>query len=404
MYPRAINILKTRSFFLFGARATGKSTLLQRSLKEEEAYFVDLLNPRVFEHLQAYPADLTAMMEPHIKAGKLIVIDEVQRVPALLDVAHMSIQRQNAVFALTGSSARKLKRGAANLLAGRASVYRLFPLLFSELGNDFSLNSAMRWGTLPELCLLKTDEEKSDFLQAYADTYVQEEVIAEQIVRNLPPFRRFLQAAAQMNTKVINAASIAADISTDPSNVRNYFEIIEDTLLGFKLDAFHASIRKSQRISPKFYWFDNGVARALHKQLNININPSTSYYGDLFESFIVTQIRAALEYRREQYQMSYLRTKDGAEIDLIVERAGSITLCIEIKSATNVRAEQLTNLSKLSADISGSKPVCLYNGKERLKFGSVDVLPWEEGLWECELGKKPTLPERPERMDDKRLY
>lgn len=388
MYRRLINISKTRSFFLLGARATGKSTLLEQLFTPDEALTIDLLNPRLLEKLQAYPQELTALIEPAISAGKVIIIDEVQRVPALLDIVHSSIQKRKALFALTGSSARKLKRGSANMLAGRASVYRLFPLLFSELGEDFSLTQALEWGTLPELTTLNNPDDKNLFLQSYSDTYIQEEIIAEQIIRKLPPFRRFLHAAAQMNGKIINANKIAADIDTDSSNVRNYFEILEDTLVGFKLTAYHSSIRKRQRKNPKFFWFDTGVVRAQQKYLGVDILPGTSYYGELFESFIITQIRAGLEYQIKQYELSYLLTKDGAEIDLIIERAGEPTLCIEIKSATSVREEQLRNLVRLAGDIDNSKAVCLYNGPHILQYPGVEIYPWQQGL--RELGLVPT--------------
>jgi predicted AAA+ superfamily ATPase len=382
MYTRLLNISKKRSFFLFGARATGKTTLLTHLFTKDEALTIDLLNPRTLEELQAYPERLEGYALAAIRAGKVIIIDEVQRVPPLLDIAHLLIQRERAVFGLTGSSARKLKRGSANMLAGRASVYRLYPLLFSEIGDSFSLQDALNWGTLPELLSITDDSDRSRFLQAYADTYIQEEIVAEQIVRRLPPFRRFLGIAAQMNGHVINASAISRDIQSDPSSVQNYFEILEDTLLGFRLEPFHASIRKRQRKSPKFYWFDTGVARSLQKSLDNHLLPRTSAYGNAFEAFLITQIRAALEYQAKQYQMSYLLTKDGAEIDLIIERAGAPTLCIEIKSGTIVHQEDMQNLIKLSADIIDSRAICLYTGEHRLRLGPVDVVPWREGLQE----------------------
>jgi len=378
-----LNISKKRSFFLFGARATGKTTLIEKLFQPEEALVLDLLDPRLLEDLQAYPERLEPMVIPAIDAKKAVVLDEVQRVPALLDIVHMLIQKRGAIFALTGSSARKLRRGSANMLAGRASVYNLFPLLFAEISSGFSLQQALEWGTLPELVTLSDENERLRFLQAYTDTYVQEEIIAEQIIRKLPPFRRFLHSAAQMNGKIINASRIASDIQTDPSNVRNYFEVLEDTLLGFRLEAFHTSIRKRQRQSPKFFWFDTGVARSLQRVLGLELRQSTSEYGSVFEAFMVTQIRAALEYQVKQYQLSYLLTKDGAEVDLIVERAGEAPLCIEFKSGTTVREEQFTTLAKISGDIVGSRAVCLYNGTQRLRFGVVEVLPWQEGLREC---------------------
>jgi len=348
---------------------------------------IDLLDAEILAKLQAYPQEFLPMVQTAIKARKTIIVDEIQKVPALLDYVHQLIQKEKAVFGLTGSSARKLKRGSANMLAGRASVYKLYPLLYSEIGESFNIETALNWGTLPEVWTLDETGERSRLLQAYAETYVQEEVVAEQLVRNLPPFRRFLQVAAQMNSKVINASKIAADISTDPSNVKNYFEILEDTLLGFRLDAYHGSIRKRQRQSPKFYWFDTGVVRAIQRHLDMPVTSSTSYYGELFESFIINQIKTILEYSGKQFRLSFLLTKDGAEIDLIVERAGSKTLCIEIKSGTVVRREDFTNLRKLAADIPNSLSLCVYNGSQRLQYDQVKVLPWQEALQSIEPSK-----------------
>ncbi|MDZ4785964.1 MAG: AAA family ATPase [bacterium] len=387
MFRRHLNISKKRSFFLFGARATGKTTLLQSLFKENEVTVIDLLDAEILAKLQAYPQEFLPMVQTAIKARKTIIVDEIQKVPALLDYVHQLIQKEKAVFGLTGSSARKLKRGSANMLAGRASVYKLYPLLYSEIGESFNIETALNWGTLPEVWTLDETGERSRLLQAYAETYVQEEVVAEQLVRNLPPFRRFLQVAAQMNSKVINASKIAADISTDPSNVKNYFEILEDTLLGFRLDAYHGSIRKRQRQSPKFYWFDTGVVRAIQRHLDMPVTSSTSYYGELFESFIINQIKTILEYSGKQFRLSFLLTKDGAEIDLIVERAGSKTLCIEIKSGTVVRREDFTNLRKLAADIPNSLSLCVYNGSQRLQYDQVKVLPWQEALQSIEPSK-----------------
>ena len=378
MIIRSINLSTKRSLFLFGARATGKTTLLKNKFKPENAFFINLLDRSLLAKLQSYPNELEPMILPSIEQGKLIIIDEVQRIPELLDIVHKLIQEKKALFILTGSSARKLKRGSANMLAGRASVYRLYPLLFSELKENFSLEEALSWGTLPELSLMDDDEEKYRFLDAYGETYVQEEIVAEQIIRNLPPFRRFLQVASQMNSKVINASKIAADINTNPSNVRNYFEIIEDTLLGFKLNAYHSSIRKRQRQNPKFYWFDTGLIRSLQKRLFLPLEPSTSYYGELFETFIVNQIKTTLEYKGKPFDLSYLLTKDGAEIDLIIERAGHKTICLEIKSSQSIRKESLNNLRTLSADIQNSEAICIYNGTQELRYDKIKVIPWKE--------------------------
>jgi len=378
MYSRLVNISNKRSFFLFGARATGKTTLLKELFKEDEVLYINLLNTEIYSELQAYPSNLYDLTTEAIKNKKFIIIDEVQKVPEILDIVHDLIQSKKAKFGLTGSSARKLKTTSANLLAGRASVYKLFPLTYLELKEDFNLDNYLSFGGLPEIFDFQTKEEKIIFLKSYAETYLEEEIVREQIIRKLPPFRRFLQVASIMNSKIINYSKIGRDIQTDPSVVKNYFDIIEDTLLGFRLDNFSTSIRKRQRLAPKFYWFDTGVTRALQKFLTSPLNKRTSYYGDLFEAFVITQIRYYLEYQIDQFSLSYLKTKDGAEIDLIIERAGKKTLCIEIKSSDSVKSLDLNNLRNLSKDISNSLAICLYTGKMNRTIDGIQVMPWEK--------------------------
>jgi predicted AAA+ superfamily ATPase len=379
MIRRSLNIAQSNSFFLFGGRGTGKTTLLTQSDFLNGCLKIDLLDPTLHAKLEANPALLEAMV---ISRGSTewVVIDEVQKVPALLDLVHLLIERNKIKFALTGSSARKLRRGAANMLAGRAFVFKLYPLLADELAERFTLDDALAWGTLPTVWNTTESLTRSLYLQAYAETYLREEIVAEQIIRNLPPFRRFLNVAAQMSGRIVNYAKVAADCTTDPSNVKNYFQILDDTLLGFFLEPFHRSVRKRQSQNPKFYFNDTGVARALAGQLDLPLRASTSLYGDTFEAFVISQIRSHLEYTLKQYQISFLRTKDGAEIDLIVERAGRSTLLIEVKSSQTLRAEDFRNLTKFADDIPDSKAFCLYAGQQDLTFNQVTCLNWLSGI------------------------
>lgn len=380
MISRRLKPLHNCSFFLFGVRGVGKTTLLQNSFDPLSVVHVNLLEPRVLASLQANPELLQAMIAKGIAAKQLIIIDEIQKVPALLDVVHLLIERDGARFALMGSSARKLRRGAANMLAGRAYVLKLYPFLADELAESFNLQDALEWGLLPTVWKTTDPIERSLYLQSYAETYLKEEIVVEQIIRTLPPFRRFLNVASQMSGKILNYSKVASDCQTDPSNVRNYYQILEDTLVGFFLEPFHQSIRKRQSQSPKFYFVDSGIARALAGHLDLPLRPQTSLYGDAFEAFIINQIRTHLEYSFRQYQLSFLKTKDGAEIDLIVERAGKQTFLIEIKSGSVVREEEVRNLKNLSKDIAASIPLCLYTGTETLTFGEVECVPWAEGI------------------------
>ena len=289
-----INISKSQSFFLFGPRGTGKSTLLAELFTPEESIYLDLLEPDLANELISYPQNLLTRLAPHVGEKTWVIIDEVQKAPQLLDLVHKLIQKKQFKFVLTGSSARKLKRGASNLLAGRAFVFNLFPLTVDELKDSFSLDEALKFGTLPEIFSFENENDKMLFLKAYAQTYLKEEIVMEQVVRNLPPFRRFLDVAAQMNTDIINYSNIAKDIHSDPKTVSGYYDILEDTLLGFRLPAYHTSIRKQQKKASKFYLFDTGVTRALAGQVDYDLMSKSFEYGQLFEAFIINEIHRRL--------------------------------------------------------------------------------------------------------------
>ena len=384
MYKRILNILDSNSFFLFGARGTGKTTLIREIFSERDVFWIDLLVPQDEEQYQLHPDALIENIEALPEKPEWVVIDEIQRAPKLLDVVHYLIEqpenRDRAVkFALTGSSARKLKRGGANLLAGRAFTFNLYPLTHQELGDDFDLVSALAWGTLPAAVNASGDQERIAFLRSYTDTYLKEEVVGEQLIRNVVPFRRFLPVAAQSSGTIINYSSIARDIGVDWSTVRNYFEILEDTLLGFQLPAYGRSIRKQQLASPKFYLFDTGVKRAFDKTLTLW--PSTGQMiGPLFEHFIICEFFRLNAYRGKDYSFSYLATQGGLEIDLIVERPGMKTALVEIKSSDRVTDEHLKHLKAISADEGDIEAYCFCRERRSRKTGDVLIVPWQEGF------------------------
>ncbi len=311
-----------------------------------------------------------------------MVIDEVQKAPQLLDLVHKLIKEKQFKFALTGSSARKLKRGAANLLAGRAFVYNLFPLTVSELQESFVLDEALKFGTLPEIFTFQTSADKARFLKAYTETYLKEEIIIEQIVRNLPPFRRFLDVAAQMNTEIINYSNIAKDINSDPKTVSCYYDILEDTLLGFRLHAHHASIRKQQKKASKFYLFDTGVARALAGQVDYDLIPKSFEYGQLFEAFIINEFFRRLTYQEKQFKLSYLRVNEDLEIDLIIERGDFPPALIEIKSSSKVDERHAKGLLTWGSDFKLSKQYLISNDPDTKQFSSVLACHWSRAIEE----------------------
>ena len=385
MIPRIQNPMRSNSFFLFGARGTGKSTLLRQFFAGDKTLWIDLLDPEQENRYAVRPDELAQQVRAGLGELDWVVIDEIQKAPRLLDVVHSTIETHGTRFALTGSSARKLKRDSVNLLAGRAFVYHLFPLTSRELGDAFDLTRALHHGTLPGLLRLTSDEERKAFLRAYALTYLKEEVWAEQFIRKLDPFRRFLAVAAQCNGEILNYSNIARDIGADHKTVASYFEILEDTLLGFLLEPYHESVRKRQRQAPKFFFFDPGVARALSGTLNVELVSSTYGFGRTFEHFVLSEIVRLSDYRQKDYRFSYLRTKDGAEVDLIVERPGSRTALVEIKSTDRVDERDIRDLCRFLPDFPGAEAFCLSRDKVRKRIGDVLAVPWQEGLEELGL-------------------
>ena len=385
MFHRSITIGNKSSFFLFGPRGTGKSTLIRQQLAKFEPLWIDLLQPEQEDLYRLSPQSLGDEIAKSVGKIRWVVIDEVQKIPRLLDLVHSLIESTGVLFALTGSSARKLKRGGANLLAGRAFVHHLHPLTHVELGDRFLLDEVLRWGTLPRLFSLQAPEDRTEFLRSYALTYLKEEIQAEQIVRRLDPFRRFLQVAAQTNGEIVNATNIGRDVGADTKTVQSYFQILEDTLLGFSLESHHRSLRKQQRQAAKFFLFDPGIKRALDGTLNQDLTPGTYGYGKAFEHFIILEALRLNSYKRRDFRFSYLRTKDGAEIDLIVERPGLPAVLIEIKSSDRVDDRDTRALERFLPDFPKAEAFCFSRDPRGKKIGRVSALPWNEGLKEIGL-------------------
>lgn len=379
---RILQLPKQQNFLLFGPRGTGKSTMLREQFPENCSLWIDLLDPNEENQFAKDPGQLTALVEALPDSITHVVIDEIQKVPRLLDVVHSLIEKHKKYFVMTGSSARKLKYGGANLLAGRAFVYHLYPFSYLELENNFNLLETLQYGLLPRLQLFSSKQEKVKFLQAYTLTYLKEEIWAEQFIRKLDPFRRFLEAAAQTNGKIVNFANISRDVGADNKTVRDYFTILEDTLLGFFLEAFQNSFRKRLSQKPKFYFFDTGVVRALQGLITVPLKEQTSSFGDYFEHFIIMESKKLSDYYENDYRFSYLRTKSDLEVDLIIERPGMCPVFLEIKSSENVSKEDLDNFSKVTSDFGDCEAICLSRDQRAKVFGHVKVYPWREGLKE----------------------
>ena len=319
-------LLQKKSFFLFGPRATGKTFLIREQLAEQ-ALVIDLLRSDLYLRLSGSPIELEAIIAAS-GSHSVIVIDEVQKVPQLLDEVQRLIETQHLTFLLTGSSARKLRRGQANLLAGRAWQANLFPLTWAELADGhFDLDRYLRYGGLPTVYLSQDPDEE---LQAYVHTYLSEEIQAEGLVRRLPQFSRFLQVAALSNGQMLNFTNIGNDAQVPPSTVREYYYILEDTLLGFLLPPWTQSRKRKAITTAKFYLSDTGVTHTLAGTRTLDRN--SDLYGRSFEHWIGMELRAALSYQRTHQPLSYWRSTHGQEVDFII---GDET-AIEVKASRRV--------------------------------------------------------------------
>lgn len=346
MYRREIDgHLPKMSFFLFGPRQVGKSTLLKA---EPALLTVDLLDP---DERLAYTKTpkLLADQVLALKGDGTVFIDEVQRVPTLLDVVQQVMaERSNIRFIMSGSSARKLRRGASNLLGGRALYRALHPLTITEMGKSFDLGNAMAFGSLPAVwtCVVNGEQELAgELLKAYVTTYVAEEVQAEALVRNLQGFQNFLDVAVAQFAEQVNFLGVSRDCRVSYPTVRDYYSILEDTLLGFFLRPYVKGVRKRMSQAPRFYFFDNGVTRALLG--NVHGKPSPLERGRLFEQWFVQEVVRLNEYRRKDFKLFFWRTSHGAEVNLLVEHRGKIAFAIECKHKATVDRSDLSGLNSL---------------------------------------------------------
>lgn len=371
------NILKSNSFFLFGPRGTGKTSLLKEEIKGQRVLWINLLNEDEYRQFAVHPESLDELVSEEFE---WVIIDEVQRVPALLNHVHKIIENHKIKFALTGSSARRLKRESANLLAGRAFENKLHPLTSFELAERFNLEEILNYGSLPKVFSLQTEEEKRQYLRSYANIYIKSEIKEEQIVRKIEPFLKFLEIAAQMNGKILNYSKIAKDAGIDSKAVERYFEILSDTFIGFFLEPFHESIRKRQSQKSKFYFFDLGVKKALDRTLTVPIIPQSYAYGDAFESFFILECVRLNDYYLKDFKFSYLRTKDDLEIDLIIDRPGLSRVFIEIKSAKNFNSDDTSKYLSIKNDLKTENFWFVTQDKNTRTIGDFMILPWQVAL------------------------
>lgn len=388
MYIRTalLDLPPGQSVFVWGPRKVGKSTFLKAAFPD--SLFFDMLDSRLRNDLIREPARLREILDssPPDKLTRPVILDEVQKVPDLLDEVHWLIENRRFSFILCGSSARKLRRGQANLLGGRAWRFEMFPLVSDEVPN-LDLLRALTHGLIPS----HYDSPRPDrLLNAFVDDYLKEEIAAEAATRNLAAFTRFLDVMGIMNTEIVNYTKIATDVGVDAKTVRSYFEILQDTLIGRFLEPLPAKpgSRKNLLSTPKFYLFDSGLARALRRvRITALMGPEA---GHLFETFIAHELFASISYRETRQPVHYYRTKAGAEVDFVLNYGQT---AIEVKLARDVRRADLRGLNSFLDEYPEARAVvvCLEPVQRTITANGrkIEIFPWAEfcqALWRGGIG------------------
>ena len=364
-------LLHRRSHFLFGPRGTGKSFLVRHTLTDGVDY-VDLLRSRTYLDLQHDPGALESYIQHDI-----VVIDEVQRIPELLNEVHRLIEERGVTFLLTGSSARKLRRAGVNLLAGRAAKMPLFALTWREIASEqtFDLHKYLLYGGLPTAWLSHSDLDARDYLDAYVETYLREEIQAEALVRNIANYSRVLTTAALANAGVINFSKIGSDAQVAPNTVREHFQLLEDTLVGALLPSWSEGTKRQAIQSPKFYFFDIGIVHALAGIRALNRNSDT--FGRAFEHFIYSELRSALAYLRCRVPLSFWRTRHGHEVDFVL----GDSVAIEVKAAARVTKRDHRGLRAIADENTWEHLLLVSQDEVEKRFDTgVRHLHWEDFL------------------------
>lgn len=387
-YIRSIDLPLDYSFFLFGPRQVGKSTILNYRFAEDATLIFDLLDLNEIRRLERDPGIFFRTIEARdCERIKYVIVDEVQKLPWILDEVHRVMESSNnpPYFILTGSSARKLKKNQANLLAGRAIEKQLFPFIYEELKNNeskvFNLDEVLQYGTLPKVYLASSNDLKYEILRAYTNIYMKEEIKEESLVRNLGAFNQFLLLAAEENGNTLNYSNIAQDIGVDMKTIKEYYQILIDTLMGFLLMPIKNSVRQQISKTPRFYFFDNGVQRALCEKLKSPILKATKEFGRVFEHWLIKEIIYKANYHRRDYKFSFYRVKEEIEVDLIIEKPSGEILAIEIKANDNPKQEKLKGLKSFAKIFPEARLICASLAPKTYKTDNgIEVLPWQDLL------------------------
>ena len=362
------SLLSKKSHFLFGPRQTGKTYLIRNTLEEVRVY--DLLDSSVFLALSQNLGRIAQELTP---LDRVVVIDEIQRLPELLNEVHRLIEERGVRFLLTGSSARKLRRGGINLLGGRARTKHLHPLIYRELGDRFNLLHALNRGLLPSIYF--SDDPGAD-LKAYTGLYLQQEIVAEGTTRNIPAFSRFLRVAALCNGTIVNFTNVANDAQVARTTVYEYFEILKDTLVLHELPAWRKSKKRKPIASSKYYFFDNGIVASLQER---KFSPGTPEFGEAFETYIMHELISYRDYLSGE-PLSYWRSTSGFEVDFIINDHTAV----EVKAKENLSFTDIKSLRALAEENILKRYLCVSLEPRMRKIGDVIILPYKdflEALW-----------------------
>lgn len=363
------------SFFLFGPRGTGKSCWLKNTYAGNMAY-IDLLKAQVFNRLSADPQRLNEYIPEELDGP--VVIDEIQKIPALLDEVHRLIEQDSKrQFVLTGSSPRKLRRASSNLLGGRAATRHFHPLTAMELGSGFDFVKALKFGLLPTLYDKDKEVYPDSYLAGYIEAYLREEVLQEGLTRNLGAFSRFLEAASFSQGEVLNIAHVARECSVHRKVVESYFNIIEELMIGSRIPVFTKKAKRKLISHSKFYFFDTGVYRAIRPRGPLDTPELID--GAALETLVLQNLQGFMDNHRLSYRIHYWRTIAGNEVDFILYGDEGL-IALEVKRSRTVSNKDVSSLKSFKEDYPSAKTVLLYGGTEHLQMGSIKVLPLDHAL------------------------
>ncbi len=379
------------SILLLGPRGIGKSTFVKEIIKPD--LIIDLLQAKNQRELSINPSKLESLVG-HLKKGQIVFIDEIQKIPELLDEVHRLIEEKKIIFVLTGSSARKLKRAGVNLLAGRALSKKMFPFTLYELNRLKKIDHILEFGTLAKSILEKNSELAEDFLSSYVQTYLKEEVFQESLARNLNQFSHFIELAGQYHGMILNFENISREVGVSGDTVKAWFNILEETLVGYLIPGYPLNLTLNETKHSRFYFFDSGVARAAEGFQDISDRPERK--GFYFESLILNELKTYAEINRKKWKFYYYNSPSLGDIDFIIETKSKsinapsefITVEVKLSKKWDSRFEKLSHLVKDKYKNRVKKSICIYLGDQRLTKKSLEIYPLDifiKELWSNEI-------------------